>query len=256
VTPASRWRESQPPVRAEVLFIYRIEPDDTSESVRTEHTSHWKMAVTRLLSLLLTIVLFSACNRAPSRAESFALLRGADPALDTAAVVERVWADGPPWFSCAEVIAKLRANADSAVVRNQIGNWRPLVLADWVILRDTAAGRVIEPGWCHATLRDAAARLAGGWREVRGDLLPSGDRRRGWDVPAGRQRLAVRDAPRAVGEDSVAVDFLLTVTPNANGVALGADRDSTRRRALLWREDGRWRAVRLNWPSTHSVIPD
>ena len=210
--------------------------------------------MTRLPSLVLTIVLFSACNRAPSAAEALEVLRSADPALDTAAVVERVWADGPPWFSCAEVIAKFRANADSAVVRNQIGNWRSLVLADWVVLRDTAVGRVTETSWCQAALRDEAARLAGGWRVVRGDSLSSGDRRRGWDVPAGRQRLVVRDTPHAVGRDSVAVDYLLTVAPNANGVALGADRDSTRRRALLVKEDGRWRAVQLNWPSTHSVI--
>ena len=186
--------------------------------------------------------------------EALEVLRSADPALDTATVVERVWADGPPWFSCAEVIAKFRANADSAVVRNQIGNWRSLVLADWVVLRDTAVGRVTETSWCQAALRDEPARLAGGWRVVRGDSLSSGDRRRGWDVPAGRQRLVVRDTPHAVGRDSVAVDYLLTVAPNANGVALGADRDSTRRRALLVKEDGRWRAVQLNWPSTHSVI--
>lgn len=216
----------------------------------TERTSHWEAGVSRLSLLLLTIVLFSACNRAPSPADALAVLRSAAPALDATPVVERVWTDGPPWFSCAEVIAKFRAPSDSATVRNQIGNWRSLVLADWVVLRDTTAGPVTEPGWCRAALRDEAARLAGGWRAVSGDSFPSGDRRRGWDVPAGRQRLVVRDKPHAVGKDSVAVDYLLTVAPNANGVALGADRDSTRRRALLRKEDGRWHAVQLNWPST------
>jgi hypothetical protein len=73
--------------------------------------------------------------------------------------------------------------------------------------------------------------------------VPSGSHRRGWTVTTGKQRLVVKDAPRKVGRDSVRVDYLLTVVPNANGVALGADKDSTRRRALLRREDGNWIVV-------------
>ena len=175
------------------------------------------------------------------------MLRSAAPALDSATVVQRVWADGPPWFSCAEVIAKLRGSTDSATVRNPLGNWRSLVLADWVQLRDTSAGPVTEPGWCRATLHDEPARLAAGWRPVLGPPMPVGEPRHGWDVPAGHRRLVVRNAARKVGEDSMAVDFLLTVKPNANGVALGADRDSIPRRALLIKQDGRWRAVNMAW---------
>lgn len=197
--------------------------------------------------ILSTFLLASACRRAPSAEEAQGLLRVADPALDTTTVVVRVWADGPPWFSCAEVIAKFRAPADSHVVRNPVGNWRPLVLADWVTLRDTTHGRVVEPGWCAATLRDSAARAAGGWTPVRGDSLPSGTLRRGWDVRAGRQRVVVHDAPQSVGKDSVRVDYLLTVAPNENGVALQADRDSTRHQALLTHEDGRWRVRQPRW---------
>ena len=115
-----------------------------------------------------------------------------------------------------------------------------LVLANWLTLRDTSAGRVVEPGWCTATVRDSAARLAGGWTPVLGDSLPSGSRRRGWTVPAGRQRVIVTDAPRDVGKDSALVPYVLTVAPNENGVALGADRDSARHQALLRREDGKW----------------
>lgn len=199
------------------------------------------------LHFFLLLFLLSACNRAPSAAESLEVLRSAAPALDSATVVQRVWADGPPWFSCAEVIAKLRGTTDSATVRNPLGNWRSLVLADWVKLRDTTAGRVTEPGWCRATLHDEPARLAAGWRPVLGDTMPLGEPRRGWDVLAGNQRLVVRDPAARVGKDSVAVDFLVAIKPNANGVALGADRDSVRRRALLVKQSGRWRAVNLAW---------
>ena len=200
----------------------------------------------RLPSLFLLVVL-SACNRAPNAAESLEVLRSEAPALDSATVLQRVWADGPPWFSCAEVIAKLRSSTDSATVRNPLGNWRSLVLADWVQLRDTTAGPVTEPGWCRATLRNEPARLASGWRAVLGPLMPVGDPRRGWDVPAGHRRIVVRNAARKIGKDSISVDFLLTVKPNANGVALGADRDSIPRRALLVKQDGRWRAVNMAW---------
>lgn len=199
----------------------------------------------RSLSLLITTLLVAACNRAPSSVETLDILRAANPALDTATSVVQVWEDGPPWYSCAEVIAKFRAASDSAVVRNQVGNWRSLVLAHWMTLRDTAEGRVVEPGWCAATLRDTTARVAGGWKPLLGDSLPTGTRRRGWTVPAGRQRVIVKAAPRDAGKDSVVVDYVLTVAPNENGVALGADRDSTKLQALLRREDGKW--VVISW---------
>jgi hypothetical protein len=190
--------------------------------------------------LLLTFLLGSACNRTPNSDQALRILRSANPALDSAVSVATVWKDGPPWFSCAEVIAKLRAKTDSTVVRKPVGNWRALVLADWVTLRDTAAGHVVEPGWCAATLRDSTARLAGGWTALLGDSVPSGSRRRGWRVETGRQRVVVKDPPRGVGRDSVMVDYLLTVAPNENGVALQADKDSIRLRALFLREEGKW----------------
>lgn len=202
-------------------------------------------AVTTPPICFITIVLLSACNRAPSRAEALTVLRTANPALDTAIVIERVWADGPPWFSCAEVIAKLRSGRDSAAVREQVGNWRSLILANWVTLRDTSAGPVTDPGWCRVTLHDEAGRRRQGWRTALGDSLPSGKRRQGWDAPAGRQRIAVERAPRLIGADSAEVDYVLTVAPNANGVALGANLDAIRRRAVLGKVEGRWRVVRL-----------
>ncbi|MEO5814022.1 MAG: hypothetical protein ABIT20_01960 [Gemmatimonadaceae bacterium] len=189
---------------------------------------------------LLIFLLASACDRTPNSDAALRILRKANPALDSAVTVATVWKDGPPWFSCAEVIAKFRANADSAVVRKHVGNWRALVLADWVALRDTAAGPVVEPGWCAATLRDSRARLARGWTPLLGDSVSSGSRRRGWRVETGHQRVVVKDPPRDVGRDSVAVDYLLTVAPNENGVALQADRDSVRLRALFLREEGKW----------------
>lgn len=193
----------------------------------------------------ITFLIMTACRRTPSREEALDVLRTAKPALDSATAIVTVWQDGPPWFSCAEVIAKFRARADSAVIRNQMGNWHALVLADWVILRDTVAGYVVEPGWCTASLRDTTARRAGGWQPVLEDSLPGGLRRRGWRVPAGRQRVVVKDAPREIGRDSVMVDFLLTIAPNANGVALGANKDSVRQQALFAREDGQW--VVVSW---------
>jgi hypothetical protein len=186
------------------------------------------------------LILALACNRTPNRDEALRILRTANTALDSAVTVTTVWKDGPPWFSCAEVIAKLHASADSAVVRKRVGNWRPLVLAEWMTLRDTAAGRVVEPGWCAATLRDSTARLARGWTPILGDSVPSGSRRRGWRVETGRQRVVVNNRPRNVGRDSVAVDYVLTVEPNENGVALQSDKDSVRQRALFRREEGRW----------------
>lgn len=197
--------------------------------------------------LLLATWLPTACRRAPSAAEALAALRLANPAQDTATAVARVWADGPPWFSCAEVIAKLRAKTDSAVVRDQVGNWRPLLLADWVALRDTAARTVVDPGWCAARLLDEAARAAGGWRPIVGDSLPSGGVRRGWDVPAGRRRIVVREEPRTVGRDSASVDYVLTIAPNENGVALRSAQESVRHRALLIKEEGRWRVLDAEW---------
>jgi hypothetical protein len=203
--------------------------------------------VPRFRYLLITIVLSTACDRAPTSAQATTILRTAQPAIDSGKVTIRVWADGPPWFSCAEVLAKIRMNADSAVIRRELTNWRSLVIAQWVTLRDTTKGPVTEPGWCRATLRDAPSRAASGWTTVSGDSMPTGDRRTGWDVPAGLRRLVVRNGAKKMNADTATVEYLLTVVPNHNGTALGADQDTTRRRALLVRTDGEWRAAQLDW---------
>src|SRR4051794_1025477 len=108
-------------------------------------------------------VLTAGCGQSPSRDEALAAFHAAEPGVDSGAAMVRVWSDGPPWFSCAEVIAKLKSTSDHAVVRDQVGRWRQLVMSDWLTLHDTSAGAVVEPGWCTATLRDSTKRLASGW---------------------------------------------------------------------------------------------
>lgn len=202
------------------------------------------------LALVVGAVAIAACRPAPSRAEALAALRAAAPGIDTTTVFERVWQDGPPWFSCAEVIAKFTTPIDSAIVRDQVGNWKPLVLAGWLVVRDTASGVVSDPGWCTGKLADAPARQAGGWIPIVGDSFPTHSLRRGWRVPVGTRRLVVGAAPRAVERDVASVEYVATVAPNANGVAIGADRDSTHAVAELRKRDGQWRVVatRLRLP--------
>lgn len=190
------------------------------------------------LSLIMFVISLAACNRAPSRDVALQAIRAAQAPLETKTVLDTVWRDGPPWFSCAEVLSKLGGRADTAFVRNQVGNWRYLLVAEWIRLRDTLAAPVADPGWCTASMRDSTPRA--GWSRISGDSLPSGGLRGGWAVDAGRHRVVVRDEPRSVGDDSAEVTWLITVAPNENGKALGADRDSLPRRALLVREDGRW----------------
>jgi hypothetical protein len=202
-----------------------------------------------MLHRLTVAALFAAaaatvgCQSRPSRAEALQAIRDARPGVDTATVYATVWQDGPPWFSCAEVIAKFASSRDSAAVRDQVGNWKPLVMTGWLVIRDTAHGNVTEPGWCVAKLGNEAARLAQGWTVTRGAPFPAGEARRGWTVPVGRRRLAVIASPKALGPDSASVEYLATLAANANGAALGANRDTTRSIARLRRVDGRWRAV-------------
>jgi hypothetical protein len=204
------------------------------------------------LRMIVALALTGGCNAAPSRKEALLALHRASPGVESTTAYARVWQDGPPWFSCAEVISKLDGRADTAAVRDQVGNWRPLVLAGWLVLRDTARGAVRDPGWCAAKSTDEAARRTGGWTVVAGDSFPTGDRRRGWDVPIGQPRLIVTDAPRTVGRDSAKVAFARTVVPNANGTAMRVDRDSMHASALLLRENGEWRVVEVS-PAGSSV---
>jgi hypothetical protein len=200
----------------------------------------------RLRSLAaLALLTAVGCNQRPSRDDALAAFHRARPGFDSSAATIRVWADGPPWFSCAEVLAKLKGPADHAVIRDQLGSWRPLVLAEWVTLRDTAAGRVVEPGWCTATLRDDK-KLAPGWREVSGDSLASGGLRRGWDVQVGTTRVVVPKRTTLVGKDSARAVYVFTIAPNTNGVATGAEHESSEHAALLTRVDGQWRLEHLD----------
>ena len=198
---------------------------------------------TPLLAIIVFVAALAGCRAAPSRAEALDALRAARPGIDTATAFARVWQDGPPWFSCAEVISKIASRADAPVVADQVGNWRPLVVAGWLVLRDTARGAVSDPGWCRGKLTDEAARRAGGWTPIAVDSFPTGDRRRGWRVPIGRPRIAVTSSPKSVGRDSATVNYVATIAANANGVALGADRDSAHSVAVLTRVDGRWRVA-------------
>lgn len=186
-----------------------------------------------------------ACNSAPSRSEALRALRSAAPALDSAPVNVRVWQDGPAWFSCAEVLAKLASPVDADAVRDEVGNWRPLVAAGWLVFRDSSYRTVADPGWCVAHLSDGAAKLAQGWIPFVGDSFPTGSARRGWTVAVGRRRLVVTASPKGTGRDLATVAYAGTVLPNANGVAMKADRDTARATAVLRRIDGTWRVVAL-----------
>lgn len=170
-------------------------------------------------------------------------LRAAYPAIDTTTVVARVWRDGPPWFSCAEVRAKLRRQVDEPAVRDTLGNWAPLVRSGWAAMRDTAAGPVTDPGWCVLAIADSASSRVATWQRVLGDSLPSGGRRRGWIFVAGRRQLVVLERPQRAGRDSATVEFGIVVVANEHGQAAGADRDTIRLRGLLSRGGDAWRLV-------------
>jgi hypothetical protein len=191
------------------------------------------------------VVLLAGCRGAPSKRATLEALERSPLSHDTATVFVRVWQDGPPWFSCAEVIAKFTGPADSAVVRDQVGNWRPLVLSGWLVLRDTAQGVVSDPGWCAAKLTDQGMLNRRDWIPVERDSFPTGHRRRGWTVPVGHQRILVSERPTLIGKDTARAEFAVSIATNVNGAALHADQDSTLREALLVRADGGWRVIRV-----------
>ena len=143
------------------------------------------------------------------------------------------------------MIAKFDGHADTAAVRDQVGNWRPLVLSGWLVLRDTMAGAVSDPGWCAARMTDQGTLNAQGWIPVERDSFPTGHPRRGWTVPVGHQQLTVPTRPELVGRDTARALYLVSVRANVNGAAMAADRDSVRREALLVRADDGWRVVRV-----------
>lgn len=199
------------------------------------------MQIARLRPLIIPLVLFTltSCGRGPTRDEALAAIRAARPGLDTATVYARVWQDGPPWFSCAEVTVKLRTGADSAVVRDQVGNWAALARSGWVVLKDSASGIVADPGWC--TLRPTPAGMPNiaRWRPAPGPPFPTGHARRGWTMIVGRQRLLVPKGASS-GADSATAEYALTVAPNPDGVGVGADRDTAWFIAELRKVQGKW----------------
>jgi hypothetical protein len=200
----------------------------------------------RASAAVFATLLIAGCRRAPSRDAALEALQHSPLSHDTTTVYRRVWADGPPWFSCAEVIAKFDGHADPAVVRDQVGNWRPLVVSGWLVLRDTSAGVVSDPGWCAARLTDQGKLDARNWIAIERDTFPTGHARRGWTVPVGHHRITVPERPELVGKDTASVRYVVSVAVNANGAAMVAERDSAWHAAVLVRSDGAWRVVRVS----------
>jgi hypothetical protein len=198
----------------------------------------------RTLVVALALAL-AACRGAPSRRAALQALERSPLSHDTATIYRRVWKDGPPWFSCAEVIAKFDGHADTAVVRDQVGNWRPLVVSAWIILRDTSAGVVSDPGWCAAHLTDQGKVNARGWIAVERDSFPTGNPRRGWTVPVGHQHLTVTERPKLMGKDTARVQYVESISTNLSGAAMAAGRDSTYREALMVKSNDGWRVIRV-----------
>ena len=198
------------------------------------------------LSLICAVIACSvtACNRAPSREDALAALRANAPGLDTTIVHVRVWQDGPPWFACSEVIAKFTSPVDASTVRDEVGNWKPLVLSGWLVLRDSSAGVVSDPGWCTAKLAGASAAPAVAWIPIVGDSFPTGALRRGWRVPVGTRRLGIVGSPTNSARDVATAEYVITIASNANGAAMGVNRDSMFASASMRRVDGRWRVER------------
>jgi hypothetical protein len=199
------------------------------------------MPIRRSLSALLILALFAACGRGPSRAEALAAIRSAQPALERTDVRVRVWQDGPPWFSCAEVRAKYAGPRDSAVVRDQVGNWKSLVAAGWMSLGDSTSGPVADPGWCVATPTPVGAPQVADWTVAPDGPFPTGTARRGWTLVVGRRVLTMAGAPRLTGTDSASAPYLVTLAANAAGIATGAVGDTARYLALLHQDGGTWR---------------
>lgn len=210
--------------------------------VRPAGAQHRRAHLTARRAAIFALLL-AGCHQAPSRDAALAALTRSPLSHDTATVFRRVWEDGPPWFSCAEVIAKFDGHADTAVVRDQVGNWRPLVLAGWLVLSDTSAGVVSDPGWCAARLTDLARLNARGWIPIERDTFPTGRRRRGWTIPVGHQQLSVPARPSLVGKDTASAKFVVSVAVNVNGAAMRADHDSLLREATLVKTDSGWRVI-------------
>ena len=203
------------------------------------------MQTARHVATLLLAFLI-ACSRGPARDDALRAIRRAHPELDTASVTGRVWQDGPPWFSCAEVVAKAASRTDTAAVRDQVGNWKPLVAKGWITLRDTASGPVSDPGWCTLTITDAGRPRIARWTPALGPVQPTLQPRRGWVVAVGHRRINVIAPPTLLASDSATADFFVTVATNEDGEAVGAGGDTARYVADLRRDDGTWHVVAIH----------
>ncbi len=208
------------------------------------------MSIVRRSVCLLALAFLVGCSRGPSRAEALAAIRSARKGMDSGTVYGRVWQDGPAWFSCAEVIAKFATARDSAVVRNQVGNWRSLIMDGWIVLRDSAQAIVSDPGWCSLSITPAGKPNVARWAVAPGPVFPTGQPRRGWTMPIGRKQLQLSGSPKASSKDAATAEFIVTVATNPDGTAIRADRDTARFIAELARVDGVWRAT-----ATRSVQP-
>lgn len=216
--------------------------NDRKPGTRCRAPAWYRRANAAVIATLLIV----GCRRVPSRDAALDALQRSPLSHDTSTVYRRVWTDGPPWFSCAEVIAKFDGHADTAVVRDQVGNWRPLVLAGWLVLRDTSAGVVSDPGWCASRLTDQGELDARNWIAIERDTFPTGHARRGWTVPVGHHRITVPERPKLIGKDTASVQYVVSVAVNANGAAMDAERDSAYHAAVLVRSDGMWRVIRVS----------
>lgn len=194
-------------------------------------------------ALIAALALLASCTPRPSGDEALQALHAVHPAVDTTRVFTTVWRDGPPWFSCAEIRAKLRRQVVEPAVRDTLASWQSLARAGWMSLRDTAAGEVTDPGWCKLVVADSVASRVRSWATLLGDSFPAGGRRRGWIVSAGTRELVLLSRPRPAGRDSATVEYGIVVDANEHGAAVGADRDTSRHVALLHRAGGQWRVI-------------
>ena len=201
------------------------------------------MHIGRRSLLLLGAALFAACGRGPTREETLVALRESRPGVEGAVVNGRVWQDGPPWFSCAEVVAKTASGVDSEVVREQVGNWKDLLAAGWITLRDTSGGIVADPGWCVARVTPAGAPNVARWTSSPGPLFPTDQPRRGWTMPVGRRVIRLDGTPRTTSKDAATAEYVLGIDANPDGQAIGATRDTVRFVAELHHVDGKWRVA-------------
>ena len=93
------------------------------------------------------------------------------------------------------------------------------------------------------------------WIEVERDSFPTGHARRGWTVAVGHQHLTVTARPTLVGRDTAEVRYVESVATNQNGAAMGSNRDSLYRAALLVKTDAGWRVIHVGDTLSYARAP-